>query len=56
MAKYTIITSHEYPPIPVRTMDWCAYYDGREEDGKYGWGATEEDAISDLVSNFDLPT
>ncbi len=22
-----IVTSHVYPPIPVRDFDWCAYFD-----------------------------
>jgi len=45
-----IITSHIYPPIPLRQFDWCAWYDGREE-GLQGWGATEEQAIADLIEN-----
>ena len=45
-----IITTDVYPPIPVRTSDWCAFRDGDEEDsGKYGWGRTEQDAIADLL-------
>ena len=30
-----VITSHVYPPIPIRTCDWCAWYDGDEpnDDG-----------------------
>lgn len=44
-----IITSHVWPPIPIRKFDWCAYLDGREEDtSMYGWGETEEDARLDL--------
>lgn len=52
-AQRKIVTSHVYPPIPIRSMDWCAYYDGEEENGKYGWGATEEAAIKDLVENYE---
>lgn len=29
-------------------MDWCAYYDGHEEEGNYGYGRTEAEAIEDL--------
>ena len=47
-----IVTSHVYPPIPVRTSDWCAHYDGEEEAGNYGWGATEEEAIADFIENY----
>ena len=43
-----IITIHAYPPIPIRDWDWCAYREGREEDGNYGWGRTEGAAIEDL--------
>lgn len=43
-------TKFVYPPIAIRTMDWCAYRDGTEEEsGPYGWGTTEADAISDLL-------
>jgi hypothetical protein len=47
-----IKTSNTYPPIPVRQFDWCAWYDGEEEAGPYGWGATEQAAIDDLVENY----
>jgi len=44
-----IITSFEYPPIPWRKWDWCAYREGQEPDGNYGWGSTREEAIADLL-------
>lgn len=47
-----IVTHHEYPPIPVRNMDWCAFYDGEEEAGGYGYGATEAEAIADFRENY----
>ena len=43
-----IVTQYVYPPIPIRTHDWCACIEGHEEDGPYGWGATEAEAIADL--------
>jgi hypothetical protein len=43
-----IITRLVYPPIPDRRFDWCAFYDGEEERGNYGWGRTEQEAIDDL--------
>ena len=46
-----IVTSHEFPPIPIRSHDWCAHYDGEEEAGNYGWGATEAEAIQDFKDN-----
>lgn len=46
-----IMTHCVFPPIPTRAFDWCAYYD--PEASEYGWGATEEEAIKDLVENYD---
>jgi len=55
MTERRMITHHVFPPIPIRTSDWCAYYDDiGPEDGPCGWGATEEDAIRDLKENFDV--
>ena len=45
-----IVTWHAYPPIPIRSNDWAAHRDGDEEDGPYGWGPTEQDAIADLLA------
>jgi hypothetical protein len=50
-----IIAWFEYPPIPVRQFDWGAYYEGHEESGPYGWGATEAEAINDLTDNHEAP-
>jgi hypothetical protein len=47
-----IITTCIYPPIPVRNLDWVAYYDGDEESGRYGYGETEQEAIKDLTDNY----
>lgn len=47
-----IITSNIYPPIPWRDFDWCAYFDGEEEYGHYGYGRTEQAAIDDLLANY----
>jgi hypothetical protein len=35
-----ICTSYDYPPIPVRSADWCAWVDGTEEDALCGRGET----------------
>lgn len=47
-----IVTSFDYPPIPIRTMDWSAHRDNDEpnDDGQMtmGHGATESGAIIDL--------
>ena len=41
-----IITSHVFPPIPMRQFDWAAY---RDPEGQVGWGHTEAEAIADLI-------
>ncbi|WP_172430989.1 hypothetical protein [Mameliella alba] len=48
------MTDHAYPPIPVRGADWCAYDDRRGADASpYGWGATEDEAITDLLEQLE---
>jgi hypothetical protein len=49
MTKPKIVTSHVYPPVPVRNFDWAAWRDGEEERGRYGYGTTEAEAIADLL-------
>lgn len=52
MSPRKIVTSYNInPPIPTRQFDWCAYYDGEEEAGGYGYGATEAEAIADFNEN-----
>lgn len=50
-----IVTTHVYPPIPVRHMDWQAHYDNDEpdDDGRMdvGHGATTDEAVRDLMDN-----
>lgn len=58
-----IVTSFDYPPIPVRYMDWSALdadtYDcDCDQDGYFttspiGHGATEQEAIADLLSQIE---
>lgn len=55
-----IITTHVYPPIPIRTMDWQAHYDNEDDptDGfpvPVGRGRTERDAVVDLIDNHPRP-
>lgn len=50
-----IITRNIYPPIPTRQCDWCAFYEGEEELGHYGYGATEQEAIDDLIGHVQPP-
>lgn len=51
-----IVTVYVYPPIPWRTFDGCAYPEGEEEAGNYGWGETEAAAIADLLAELDAAT
>lgn len=47
-----IVTEHTFPPIPVREFDYHAWIDGFEEDGMYGHGRTEREAIEDLIDGY----
>jgi len=47
-----IVTHAIFPPIPTTKYDWCAFYDGEEEDGGYGYGSTEAEAIADFIENW----
>ncbi len=48
-----ICTSYDPPPIPGNSHDWSAIdydaYDGQDSD-PVGYGATEQEAIEDLLS------
>ena len=45
-----IKTEHIHPPIPIRSHDWRAWdEDDDPETGYSGWGATEVEAINDLM-------
>lgn len=56
-------TTFEYPPIPVRDMDWSAVDDSRydcdcDQDGFFsncpiGRGPTEQEAIDDLLEQIE---
>lgn len=57
-----IHTSFDYPPIPVRSFDWSAVTDDYDcdcdQDGFFstspvGHGATEQDAITDLLEQIE---
>ncbi len=37
------------PPIPVRFFDWCAFEESYEPGRPIGHGATEQEAIDDLL-------
>src|SRR5690554_4987566 len=46
-----IVTSPTHSSLPDRGHDFCAHYDGEEEAGGYGYGATPEAAIADFIAN-----
>ncbi|MGB7837114.1 MAG: hypothetical protein WBL40_03270 [Terrimicrobiaceae bacterium] len=49
-----ITTEHVIPPIPYRGDDWCAYYTNDQDDQPdCGWGATQEEAIENLIDCYD---
>lgn len=53
-----IRTEFVYPPIPDRSFDWVATdddtYDGAEDSHcPIGFGATEQEAIDDLISQLE---
>ncbi|MEP1600021.1 MAG: hypothetical protein ABJL57_03290 [Hyphomonas sp.] len=50
-----VVTTFHFPPIPSRSHDWSAHWDGYEEDGPYGWGETEDEAKADLLENYERP-
>lgn len=48
-----IVTDYVHPPIPMRNCDWQAVDDLTYEGGKpIGWGATEQEAIDDLLEQI----
>ncbi len=47
-----IVTTHVYPPIPIRQFDWQAHYDSEaDEQMNCGHGRTEAEAVVDLLDN-----
>jgi hypothetical protein len=57
MIKHTIKTHYIMTSLPIREFDWTAVldgYDGSEEsDDCCGTGATELEAIKDLLERLD---
>ncbi len=48
MSEPKIQTSPIFPPIHIRSLDWCATFDNYEPGCPIGHGATEQEAIEDL--------
>lgn len=53
-ATHEIVTQFIYPPIPTRNHDWIAVQEGYEPPMPIGYGATEAEAIADLIDNYDV--
>ena len=50
----TIVTENIHPPVPSSKFDWVAHFEGEEEFGPYGYGSTEEDAITELKAQAEM--
>ena len=50
MSDRKIITHYDPPPIPYRGWDYCAMREGDTGEDLCGHGATEQDAIDDLIA------
>ena len=48
-----IITTYVAPPIPIRHMDWEAVTEDYDGDDMIGRGATEQEAIDDLMEKLE---
>lgn len=49
-----IVTDYAPPPIPMRQFDWRAIDDDTHDLGRpIGWGATEQEAIDDLMAQLE---
>jgi hypothetical protein len=49
-----IITQFIHPPIPDRSFDWSAVYEGYEGGDPIGYGRTEWEAMQDLTGDSDV--
>lgn len=51
-----IVTDYDPKPIPLRQFDWSAVDDDTYDDvgGPIGYGATEQEAIDDLINQLEL--
>jgi hypothetical protein len=50
-----IKTDYDPKPIPIRSFDWSAWDDTTDDDENRvrGWGASEIDAIRDLLEDIE---
>ena len=53
MSKPIVRTYNVFPPIPIRSFDWIAYYQGEEDEHMaHGYGSTEQEAIDNLLLDY----
>jgi hypothetical protein len=50
-----IKTEFVNPPVSLRDYDWRAWFEGEEQRGQYGYGATEKEAIANLLEQYGPP-
>lgn len=48
-----IVTRYDPKPIPERRFDWSAIDDDYEPGMPIGFGATEEEAVADLMTSHE---
>lgn len=53
MSAPKILTHHEFPPIPLRCLDWSAVTEDYEPGHPIGWGSTEAEAVADLKERLE---
>lgn len=47
-----ITTRYNPPPVPFRNCDWSAVDDDDMGETRVGYGATEEEAIADIMDQL----
>ena len=50
MDALRVKTNFVNPPIPIRQLDWAAWFDNFGEEGPCGHGKTEQEAIANLMA------
>lgn len=54
MTARKIVTKYDPPPIPFRDADWSAVWSDYDLGSPIGHGATEAEAIEDLMAESEL--
>ncbi len=52
VGRSSIVTNYINPPIPIRLYDWTATRQDYEPGDAVGYGATEQEAIDDLLGQL----